>query len=117
MAKLQLAFQCNRLGKLLRLRDMSSLQGMSNFLFLSMTGPKMAQHIQVVSILLHEAKRVLGLFCLHLNTIRRSGHVTSTIRRDNLLGFKSLWLGFRIRAYGQGLVVQCLALGFSLQFT
>jgi len=31
-------------------------------------------------------------------------------------GFKSLWLGFRITAYGQGLVVQCLALGFSLQF-
>jgi len=44
--------------------------------------------------------------------------VTSTIRGDNLLGFKSLWLGFRIRisAYGQDLVVQCLALGFSLQF-
>jgi len=34
---------------------MSSLQDMSNFLFISMTGPKMAQHIQVVSILLHEA--------------------------------------------------------------
>jgi len=29
--------------------------------------------------------------------------VTSTIRRDNWLGFKSLWLGFRISAYGQGL--------------
>jgi len=31
----------------------------------------------------------------------------------------SLWLGFRISAYGQvlGLVVQCLELGFSLQFT
>jgi len=40
--------------------------------------------------------------------------VTSTICRDNWLGFKSLWLGFRISAYGQGLgqvlglVVQCL---------
>jgi len=39
------------------------------------------------------------------------------------LGFKSLWLGFRISAYGQGLgqvlrlVVQCLELGFCLQFT
>jgi len=49
--------------------------------------------------------------------------VTSTIRRDNWLGFKSLWLGFRISAYGQGfdqvlgLVVQCLELGLSLQFT
>jgi len=29
------------------------------------------------------------------------GHVTSTIRRDNWLGYKSLWLRFRIRAYGQ----------------
>jgi len=28
---------------------MSSLQDMSNFLFISMTGSKMAQHIQVVS--------------------------------------------------------------------
>jgi len=28
-----------------------------------------AQHIQAVSILLHGAKSVLGLFCLHLNTI------------------------------------------------
>jgi len=60
---------------------------------------------------------MLGLFCLHLNTIGRSGHVTSTIRRENFLGFKSLWLGFRIRAYSQGLVVRCLALGLSLQFT
>jgi len=30
------------------------------------------------------------------------GHVTNTICRDNWLGFKSLWLRFRIRAYGQG---------------
>jgi len=35
---------------------------MSNFLFMSMTGPKVAQRIQVVSDLLHEAKPVLGLF-------------------------------------------------------
>jgi len=47
---------------------MSSLQDMSNFLFMSMTGPKLAQRIQEVSILLHEAKPVLGLLCLHLNT-------------------------------------------------
>jgi len=35
------------------------------------------------------------------------------------LGFRSLWLVFRIRVYGQvlGLRVQCLVLGFSLQFT
>jgi len=30
------------------------------------------------------------------------GHVTSTICRDNWLGFKSLWLRLMIRAYGQG---------------
>jgi len=29
--------------------------------------------------------------------------VTSTIRRDNWFGIKSLWLGFRISAYGQDL--------------
>jgi len=40
----------------------------------------------------------------------------SMIRRDNWLGFMSLWLVFRIRVYGQvlGLGVQCLVLGFSL---
>jgi len=50
---------------------MLSLQDMSNFLFMIMTGPKVAQCIQVglVSILLHEAKPVLGLFYFHLNTI------------------------------------------------
>jgi len=55
---------------------MSNLQDMSNFLFMSMTGPKVAQCIciQVVSVLLHEVKPVLGLFCLHLNTIGSSGH-------------------------------------------
>ena len=37
--------------------------------------------------------------------------------KRQFVGFKSLWLGFRIRAYSQGLVVQFLALGFSLQFT
>jgi len=45
--------------------------------------------------------------------------VTSTICRDNWLGFKSLWLGYRISAYGQvlGWVILCLELGFGLQFT
>jgi len=51
-----------------------------------------AQRIQALSILLHGAKPVLGLFCLHLNTIDWSGHVASTICRDNWLGFKSSWL-------------------------
>jgi len=54
---------------------MSSLQYMSNFLFVSMTGPKVIQRFQV-STLLHEAKSVLGLFCLHLNTIAWSSHMT-----------------------------------------
>jgi len=45
-----------------------------------------AQRTQVVSILLHEAKAMLGLFCLQLNTVGWSGHVTSTIRRG-------IWLG------------------------
>jgi len=55
----------------LSLCNMSSLQGMSSFLFINMTGAKgkVAQRIQVVSSLFHEAKPVLGLFCLHLNTI------------------------------------------------
>jgi len=45
--------------------------------------------------------------------------MTSMIRRNNWLGFRSLWLVFRIRVYGQvlGLGVQCLVLVFSLQFT
>jgi len=37
---------------------MSSFQDMSNFLFISITGLKVAQRIQLVSILLHEAKPV-----------------------------------------------------------
>jgi len=61
---------------------------LSNFLFISMSGPKVALHIQIVSILLHEATPVLGLFYLHLNTIGWSGDVTSTIRRDNWSEFK-----------------------------
>jgi len=66
-----------------------------------------------------EAKSVLGLICLHLNTVGWSSHMTSTTHRDNWLGFRSLWLVFRIRVCGQvwSLVVQCLVLGFSLQFT
>jgi len=34
-----------------------------------------AQRIQAVFILLHEEKLVLGLFCLHLNTVGWRGHV------------------------------------------
>jgi len=30
------------------------------------------------------------------------GHVTSPICKDNWLEFKNLWLGFKTRAYGQG---------------
>jgi len=64
-----------------------------------MTVLKAIQRIQALSILLHEAEPLLGLFCLHLNTIGRSIHMTSMIRRDDWLGFKCLWLGFRIRVY------------------
>jgi len=49
-----------------------------------MTEPKVAQCIQVVSTLLHEEKPVLELFCLHFNTIGRSGHVASTIREETI---------------------------------
>jgi len=42
---------------------------MSNVLFIGMTGPKVAKRIQVVPILLHEAKPVPGLFFLNFNTI------------------------------------------------
>jgi len=48
---------------------MSSLQDMLKFLFISMTEPKVAQRLQVLSVMLYEAKPALGLFCLHLNTI------------------------------------------------
>jgi len=45
---------------------------------------------------------VLGLFCLHSNTIGWSDHLTSTIRRyAETIGW--VCLGFRIRAYGQDL--------------
>jgi len=42
--------------------------------------------------------------------------MTSMIRRENWLEFRSLCLVFRIRVYGQvlGLGVRCLVLGFSL---
>jgi len=53
---------------------------------------------QVVSILLHEAKPVLGLFCLHLNTL-----VEVAMSQAQYLGFKSLRLGLRISAYRQDL--------------
>ena len=33
---------------------------------------------------------------------RHTGHVTSQICKDNWLEFKSLWLGFKTKAYGQG---------------
>jgi len=54
-----------------------------------MTGTKVAQGIQVVPNLLHEAKPVLERFCLRLNITGWSGHVTITMHRDN-------WLGLRV---------------------
>jgi len=59
---------------------MSSLQDMSDFLF-KYDRAKSAQCIQVVPILIHETEAMLGLFCLQLNTVGWSGHVTSTIHR------------------------------------
>ena len=44
----------------------------------------------------------MGTSFPHVQIPLQPGHVTSTICRDNWLGLKSLWLGFRIRAYGQG---------------
>jgi len=53
-----------------------------------MTGPKVAQRIQVVSILLHEAKAVLGLFCLHLNLIGSDIVETVTSETETCLKFR-----------------------------
>jgi len=98
---------------------MSSLQEKicQTFCLQAWQGPKWHNAFQC--LLSFEAKSVLGLFCLHLNTIGWSSHMTSMIHRENCLGFRGLWLVFRIRVYGQvlGLGVQCLVLGFSLQFT
>jgi len=53
-------------------------------------------------ILLQEAKPVLELFYLHSDTIGCSDHLTSTIcRYAETIGW--VFLGFRIRVYGQGL--------------
>jgi len=70
---------------------------MSHVLFISMARPSVAQHIQVVSILL-AAKPYLGLFCLNLNAIGRIGHVTITIR-SQLIGV----LEFMVSVSDQGL--------------
>ena len=53
-----------------------------------------AQRIHVVSILIHEAQPVLGLFCLLLNTIDSSRHVTRT---------KAETIGWGLTVYGLGL--------------
>ena len=98
VATLQFASYCNWIGKVLRLRDMSSLQERSNFQF-EHDGAQNTQHIQILSILLHEAYAMMGLFCLQLNIFDWSGCVTSTLRRDYWLGFKCLLLGFRIRNF------------------
>ena len=81
---------------------MLAREDMSHFLFTSMTGTKVIQRIQVSTLL-------RGKIC--------AGTILPSFER-NWLGFRSLWLVFRIRVYGQvlGLGVQCLVLGFSLQF-
>ena len=119
VAKLQLAFQSNWLGKVFRLCNMSSLQEKicQSFCLQAWKGPKWYNAFKC--LLCFEAKPVVGLFWLHLNTIGWSSHMTSMTRRDNWLGFRSLWSVFRIRVYGQvlDLGVQCLVLGLSLQLT
>jgi len=76
---------------------------MSTFLIISVTGPKVAQRIQVVSILLHEAKPVLGLFCLHSTITGSSGHVTSRLQYAEAIGW-----GLRVctQGLGSGLMVK-----------
>ena len=51
---------------------------------------------------LSHTKNWMAMSFPHVPVPLHPGHVASTICRDNWLGFKSLWLGFRIRAYGQG---------------
>jgi len=63
---------------------MSNLQEMSSFLFIGTTRAKVANCIQVASIVLHEAKTVLGLFCVQLNTNGWSGHETSRICKKTI---------------------------------
>ena len=60
--------QLTRKRRLHGLRDIPSLQDMSNFLF-KHDRAQTSQRIQVVPILLQEAKAMLGLFCFQLNTI------------------------------------------------
>ena len=88
VAKLQHTFQCNWLGKVLGLCNMSSLQYMSNFLFISMTGTKLINTFKC--LFCFEAKSVLGLFCLHLNTIAWSSHMTRYTET----------IGWDLRVYG-----------------
>ena len=98
--------QLTRKSSLLRLCNMSSLQHMSSFLFISMTGRKVAQRIQAVVYSASWGKTCAGTICLHLkfehNWLKWSCDKDDT-QKDNGLEFKSLWLGFRIRAYVQGL--------------
>jgi len=77
VAKLQLAFQCNWLGKVCRLCNMSSLQEKicQTFCLQAWQGPKWYNAFKC--LLCFEAKSLLGLFCLHLNTIGWSSHMTS----------------------------------------
>jgi len=60
-------------------------EDMSNFLFTSMIGTKVIQRIQVSTLL-------RGKIC--------AGTILTSFEH-NWLGFKSLWLVFRIRVYGQ----------------
>jgi len=52
----------------------------------------------VVSIVLHEANTVLGLFCLRLNLIGRSCHKTSNNMQRHLVGVLKFMVS--VRTYG-----------------
>jgi len=65
----------------------------------------------VVSIVFYDAKTVLGLICLQLNTIGWSEHETSRLCKEIIGWGTSVLLGLSVKAYGQGFLGQVLDLG------
>jgi len=65
---------------------------MSNFLFTSMTGTKVIQRMQVSTLLRSKICAGTILPSFEHNWLKYCSHMTSMIRRDNWLGFRSLWL-------------------------
>jgi len=67
-------------------------EDMSNFLFTSMTGTKVIQRMQVSTLLRSKICAGTILPSFEHNWLKYCSHMTSMIRRDNWLGFRSLWL-------------------------